>query len=770
MKKTLLLSFILLAAMSMFSQVARELVLVEVGTGTGCPYCPGAAMALDDLYTNGHAVAGIEYHNYNTSDPFNTPEAAARTSYYGITGYPTAQFDGEYDEYVGGSNSTSLYSTYLPKVNTRLAIQSEFNVEIYGQHTGNNYTIDLRITKESAYSGTNLKVRFALTESDIVYAWQGQPQIDFTERLMAPDQNGTAVSFANVGDEVVVNLSFTYNSTWVASNCELIAWIQDDGNKYALQTSKVALNALQPFQAVANFTQSAVNTCEGSTVSYTDLSGGQIVSWDWTFEGGTPATSTLQNPVVSYNSTGSFDVTLEVADATITSTMAVDNLIHVIVSPVQAPMPVGEVVACAGSTYTYEIPAVPDADVYVWNVTPVAAGTIVGTGTQGTFVSASNFLGDYSIKARADNFCGEGIWSAPLTCTVNYAPIAYLLSEGGGICEGSQGMEITQDGSETSISYGLYRNGVYTGTTVDGTGNPLSFGLQTVEGTYSVLAATDFCEKQMWGTPWIHYVTAPGQASLPEGSTVVCGDTETNYITPVVDDATSYNWVLTPAEAGVLTPDGREVVIAWSSTFSGVATLSVAAENQCGLGAYSNDLSIQLSAVPQPEIAGITNPCDFTSEVYTTTDQSGNSYEWVVEGGSITEGAGTSQITVMWSEHGQGTVTLTEVAPGDCIGNDEVTIEILNCTDIQANEQGELKIYPNPVDKVLNISISLKQESLATVTVMNAFGQLVYSENYKISTNETAIQVNTADINAGYYIIKVETNDGGILQQKFIKR
>ncbi len=63
----------------------------------------------------------------------------------------------------------------------------------------------------------------------------------------------------------------------------------------------------------ANFTSDVTSVCTGSTVSFTDLST-SATSWLWTFEGGTPATSTDRNPVVTYNNTGVFDVTLEVGD------------------------------------------------------------------------------------------------------------------------------------------------------------------------------------------------------------------------------------------------------------------------------------------------------------------------------------------------------------------------------------------------------------------------------------------------------------------------
>ena len=771
MKKTLLLSFVLFAAFSMSAQVARELVLIEVGTGTGCPYCPGAAMALEDLYANGDPVAGIEYHNYNSGDPFNTPESAARTTYYGISGYPTAQFDGEYDEHVGGSNSSSLYSTYLPKVNARMAIPMEFSTEIYGDNTGSNYDVVVRVTKQSAYSGTNLKVRFALTESDIPYSWQGQSIIDFTERLMAPDENGTGVSFTNIGDQADVNLTFTFNSSWIAANCELIAWIQDDDTKVVLSATKVDLLALVPDVANANFTQSVETTCEGSTVAYTDLSTGAITSWNWIFEGGNPATSTDQNPVVSYASVGSYDVSLEVSDGATSSTMAISDVVTVIVPPVQPDIPVGETVGCASGVYVYTTQAVTNADSYLWKVEPSSAGVITGSGTEGTFTADDSFMGNYTISVRADNFCGTGTFSSGLSCAINFTPAPFMLSDGGGICEGGDGIEITQNGSEANVNYLLYRDGIYTGITVAGTGSAISFGVQSEEGVYSAVGEAAFCDLQMWGTPWIHTITAPGQATQPAGADIVCNDVESNYTTNILDNADSYDWVLSPGEAGEMTANGAEVLIAWSNGFAGEASLEVAGENQCGMGEYSESLTILLSDTPEPVISGPVQTCDFTEEIYTAIENAGNNYDWVVTGGDIVEGAGTHQITVNWTNPGQGSVNLIETTAEDCTGIAvEVLVTIDNCTGIEVNTAGEMSLYPNPVDQRLHVTLDVKTADDAKVYVLNAFGQVVYSQTYSLSTESNTLDINTTSFATGYYLIKVETHGGLTLMQKFVKQ
>ncbi|GAB3960666.1 hypothetical protein GCM10028805_58320 [Spirosoma harenae] len=53
----------------------------------------------------------------------------------------------------------------------------------------------------------------------------------------------------------------------------------------------------------------------GGQVKFTDLSDGFPTQWLWTFEGGTPSTSTEQNPTVTYNQPGKFKVTLVTSNA-----------------------------------------------------------------------------------------------------------------------------------------------------------------------------------------------------------------------------------------------------------------------------------------------------------------------------------------------------------------------------------------------------------------------------------------------------------------------
>ncbi len=67
---------------------------------------------------------------------------------------------------------------------------------------------------------------------------------------------------------------------------------------------------------MANFSGYPTLIGPGGHVSFSDYTSGGASSWNWSFPGGTPAASTDQNPVVTYNTEGSYDVQLIVHNAT----------------------------------------------------------------------------------------------------------------------------------------------------------------------------------------------------------------------------------------------------------------------------------------------------------------------------------------------------------------------------------------------------------------------------------------------------------------------
>lgn len=64
----------------------------------------------------------------------------------------------------------------------------------------------------------------------------------------------------------------------------------------------------------ADFNSDEIEVCSGDVVQFTDLSFNNVSGWSWTFPGGSPSSSTVQNPSVTYTVPGNYSVTLEVTN------------------------------------------------------------------------------------------------------------------------------------------------------------------------------------------------------------------------------------------------------------------------------------------------------------------------------------------------------------------------------------------------------------------------------------------------------------------------
>lgn len=220
----------------------REMVVLEIGTGTWCVFCPGAAMGADELIANDKNVAVLEHHS---GDDYENAYSGDRVSYYGITGFPTAVFDGVLS-HVGGNASTSIYGSYLPLYDQRKDIRTAFSCNIYGENTGGNeYYVVATIDKLGPAMNANVVLHIAVSESEIPETWFVMDHLNFVTRLMLPDANGTSVDILS-NEYIEVEESFTLDPDWDVNHCEIVYFLQDTDTKEILQGGKVMVNDLIP--------------------------------------------------------------------------------------------------------------------------------------------------------------------------------------------------------------------------------------------------------------------------------------------------------------------------------------------------------------------------------------------------------------------------------------------------------------------------------------------------------------------------------------------
>jgi len=123
---------------------------------------------------------------------------------------------------------------------------------------------------------------------------------------------------------------------------------------------------------------------------------------------------------------------------------------------------------------------------YVWDFD--SAAVLSGSG-QGPYVVRWETPGDKNLSLTIEL---EG-----QTCT-NYRvthvapdPEIFQMTGGGVVVPGGPGVPVGLSGSQVNVIYKLYRNSVYTGISVVGTGQPLGFGLMTEPGHYNATGRMD---------------------------------------------------------------------------------------------------------------------------------------------------------------------------------------------------------------------------------------------------------------------------------------
>lgn len=80
----------------------------------------------------------------------------------------------------------------------------------------------------------------------------------------------------------------------------------------------------------AEFSTEMKVICSGTTIDFLDESYHDPSSWSWTFQGGSPATSSSQNPSVTYNTPGIYSVTLTATNSTGSVTQTKSQYIKVV--------------------------------------------------------------------------------------------------------------------------------------------------------------------------------------------------------------------------------------------------------------------------------------------------------------------------------------------------------------------------------------------------------------------------------------------------------
>ncbi len=439
------------------------------------------------------------------------------------------------------------------------------------------------------------------------------------------------------GSGFIMAPAINNTTTWsAASKTKINNHIQSRIN---VGTCLSPCTATQP--PVADFTTDKTgNVCIDATVTFTDNSSENPTAWLWSFPGGTPNSSTDQNPTITYSNLGTYDVSLTATNDKGSNSITKSNLIIVNDFPV-ANAGVDMQLSCVNTSVILDGSASDSGAniAYQW------------TTTNGNIVS-----GGATNQATVDAI---GTYNLTVTNTVTG-------------CEKSNGTVVTND-----VSLPTADAGVDVAITCS-TGSSVNIGGSTTTTGATIVYA--------WTTPDGHIVSG---VNMKEA--VV--DKEGTYTLTVTNNATSCassdvivvtkEVVLPPADAGkdaVLNCENNEVRLGTDSGAGGnytylwttpdgniISGVNTANANANAVGTYTLTVTNPSTGCKSSDVVVLTG----NTMAPTADSGTGKSIDCnnptVVIGGNSTVGA---NITYLWSTNnghivsGTNTINATVDQPG----------------------------------------------------------------------------------------------------------
>ena len=164
-------------------------------------------------------------------------------------------------------------------------------------------------------------------------------------------------------------------------------------------------------------------------------------------------------------------------------------------------------------------------------------------------------------------------------------------------------------------------------------------------------------------------------------------------------------------------------------------------------------------------INGPVGPSAFSTIPYSYTSTAGSTYAWTVTNGVLAGGQGTSEVEVIWSSQGSGSVSVTETDIDDCTGA-TVTLDVVVLpTNIAELAPQSISIYPNPAQTWFRVELPENFVG-ARIELFALTGQLLGSTQL-IARSQ---QVDVSHLTNGMYLVHVYLPSGRSVQRLSVAR
>jgi len=369
---------------------------------------------------------------------------------------------------------------------------------------------------------------------------------------------------------------------------------------------------------VADFTANATTITVGGSVTFTDLSSNNPTSWNWQFAVGepsgtcTPATSTLQNKTVVYNTPGIYTVKLTVSNAYGSDTE--EKIDYITVNPATSNLTITASAqpnnVCAGSTV--QLNAIPTGGsgtyTYSWSSNPQG---FTSTLQNPTATPTNNTI--YSVTVTS----GSSTASASCSVTVNPLPgNPGPITGSQTVCQGQTDVYygISPVANATSYSW-LLPTGAVISSGTNTNSILVNFSQSATSGNISVVASNSCGNSQSSSNFYVTVNPLPAAASNISGpSTVTLGQTNVTYLVQPIAYATGYVWSI-PQGFNLVSGLNTNTIVVNISPSATNGVITVYGTNNCGNGATSPAFPVSVQTTNINEIQNINckiypNPSD----------------------------------------------------------------------------------------------------------------------------------------------------------------
>ncbi len=287
----------------------------------------------------------------------------------------------------------------------------------------------------------------------------------------------------------------------------------------------------------------------------------------------------------------------------------------------------------------------------------------------------------------------------------------------------------------------------------------------TTAGSYDVLlTVSDGIESaNIYMGNYITVGEVPAICPTPTGITYLCASWgNSSYTTTGLTGITLYDWQIQPPDAGTISGTGKNITVVWTENFLGTATLKVAGVNYCGIGVYSNALSVtrylpNVTLAPFPSVSISTPPFALTGGLPSGGDYSG-------------PGVSNNIFSPLLAGLGTHTITYTYEDANFCENFAQNTLTVTAITGLNENSGiSGISILPNPNSGDFTISVKHYENTNISIGIFNSLNQKVYELNEFFLEKDLAENISIQGFPKGLYILHV-SGEGISYAKKLIVR